>query len=127
MPSWLAVIPPDIQALDSIPEWMRQSHETAVSKGWWPEGVDRSLGEQLALWHSEISEALEEWRDGHDLTEIRYEKDTGKPVGFPIEVADLLIRVFDTCEKYGVDLETALMTKAAYNRTRPARHGGKLA
>lgn len=163
-----------VSSITTIDGWMVEAHQTAVFKGWWndPDGEplapeDRNLGEQLALFHSEISEALEEWRDGHPLTEVRYEfKDRSdryspasvtlsgqgaavevtpgnwipltvdnatqlgfdaKPLGFGIELADILIRVFDTAEAYGIDLQQALEIKAAYNRSRPYRHGGKKA
>lgn len=122
-----------VESIVTIDGWMVEAHNTAISKGWWdgPDGqrilaAERNLGEQLALFHSEISEALEEWRAGHPITEVRYEE-SGKPVGFPIEIADLLIRVFDTTEAYGIDLQQALEIKAAYNRSRPYRHGGKKA
>lgn len=49
-----------------------------------------------------------------------------KPEGFPYEVADLLIRIFDTCEEYGIDIEPFIDRKMAYNETRELRHGGKL-
>ena len=99
------------------------SHAIAVSKGWWEE--DRNIGELLALVHSEVSEALEEWRGGEDLAVIRMEGD--KPVGFAVELADTLIRICDLAESAGIDLNAALKIKMAYNATRPWRHGGKLA
>lgn len=49
-----------------------------------------------------------------------------KPEGFPYEVADLLIRVFETCEEYGIDIEPYIKAKMRYNETRALRHGGKL-
>ena len=109
---------------ETIRFWMAKAHEVAVSKGWW-DGGDRNVAEQIALFHSELSEALEEWRRGRPLTEVRIED--GKPEGFPIELADALIRIFDTCETYGIDLEGAVRTKMEYNATRPYRHGGKVA
>lgn len=87
--------------------------------------TDRNVGEVLALFHSEISEAFEEWRNGKGLAEIYFVDD--KPEGFPIELADLLIRVFDSAEEWNIDLEEALNLKMEYNRTRPYKHGGKLA
>lgn len=107
----------------TIAELMKQAHKTAVDKGWWDE--ERNFAEQIALQHSELSEALEEWRDRHDLTEVYYEGD--KPCGIPIEYADLLLRVADACQHYGIDLEAALRVKMAYNKTRPHKHGGKRA
>ena len=48
-----------------------------------------------------------------------------KPCGIPSEFADLLIRVFDTCGHYGIDLEGAIREKMEFNRTRPYKHGKK--
>jgi NTP pyrophosphatase (non-canonical NTP hydrolase) len=43
------------------------------------------------------------------------------------ELADIVIRVFDSAEALGIDIEAAIRAKSAYNETRPHRHGGKLA
>ena len=110
-----------------IKELQIASHAIAVSKGWWDE--DRNIGELLALVHSEVSEALEEWRDNHPVTEIRWEGSDQfyKPIGFAMQLADVLIRVADLAVSDGIDLNEALKVKSAYNATRPWRHGGKLA
>lgn len=106
-----------------IKELQVASHAVAVSAGWWEE--DRNVGELLALIHSEVSEALEEWRIDEDLAVIRMEGD--KPVGFAVELADTLIRICDLAESVGIDLNAALKIKMQYNATRPWRHGGKRA
>lgn len=88
--------------------------------------------------HSELSEALEEYRNlgkyQETLQEIYFSgKSTinheitsnHKPEGIAVELADVLIRIFDTCGRYNIPLEEALRLKLDYNKTRPHRHGGK--
>jgi NTP pyrophosphatase (non-canonical NTP hydrolase) len=106
---------------------MERSHETALDKGWW--NGDRTIGEQFANFHSEISEAWEEIRNNKTLSEIYFsDSDIGpKPEGVAVELADLLIRVFDTCEAYEIPLIEAINEKLEYNKMRPYRHGGKMA
>ncbi len=109
----------------SIPELIKEAHQNAIEHGWWEE--ERTFGEQIALMHSELSEALEEYRNGQQPDEIyTSEEKTGfKPEGIPAELADVVIRIFDTCGKYGIDLENAIIAKMKYNKTRPYKHGGK--
>jgi len=108
----------------TIKELTKQSHSTAVEKGWWDN--DRNFLEQLMLMVTELAEVAEEYREHGDL-QRSYWGEAGKPEGIASEFADVLIRVADTCGKYGIPLEEALVTKLAYNKTRPYRHGGKLA
>ena len=83
--------------------------------------VAKNIPEKLCLIHSEVSEALEDYRDGN----LQADYEGSKPVGFPSEMADILIRVFDLAGALGIDLDKAVAEKMAYNRTRPHRHGGK--
>lgn len=98
------------------------SYGRALRKGWWDTAP--SVPEKLALVHSEVSEALEAYRDGAMHTTVT---ETGKPEGFATELADVVIRIADLCGHLGIDLESAVEQKAAYNETRPYRHGGKKA
>jgi len=108
-----------------INELIKKAHHNAIDKGWHDE--ERSFGELIALCHSELSEALEEHRNGMENNGIYYNKSKpDKPEGIPVELADVVIRIFDICGLYGIDLEEAIRIKMAYNATRPHRHGGKV-
>ena len=104
-----------------ISKLVQEAYQNAVQHGWHSE--DRSFGDIIALMHSELSEALEDYRKKREFTEIYYEND--KPCGIPTELADVVIRVFDACGKYGIDLENAIKIKMEYNESRPFKHGGK--
>jgi NTP pyrophosphatase (non-canonical NTP hydrolase) len=97
----------------------------AQDKGWHDDGPDgpRTFGDVIALIHSEATEALQDYRDGHGLDEVYYEG--SKPCGVGIELADVLIRVLDACGCYGIDIGDCVARKIAYNATRPYRHGNK--
>jgi hypothetical protein len=98
-----------------------RSHEISFSKGWVSaDGDPRSYACITNLNHSELSEAMEEWRNNKKVDEVWYEvkvdnsaytlnpnelvqlrakcaeTDTpvdAKPCGIPIELADFVIRV----------------------------------
>lgn len=122
----------------TIREVARACHENSIAHGWWEgmrrgpdQPVDASLAvatvpEKLVLIHSEVSEALEEYRTLPAGVLRQGETHAGgKPVGFDSELADVVIRVFDLAESLGIDIERAILAKHAYNITRPHRHGGK--
>jgi hypothetical protein len=95
----------------NINDLIREAHANAVAHGFWEE--DRPFAEAVDLIHSELSEALEEFRDGRELNEVyhscQYSKvhnvplghcrknitcaqcEYGKPEGIPIELADTVI------------------------------------
>ena len=93
-----------------INELVLRAHEYAVNQGFWPAG--QSLGEKVALIHSEASELLEELRAEHTYNLNRIGE----------EMADILIRVGDLAGRLGVDLDLAVDVKMAYNETRPYKH-----
>lgn len=111
----------------TVAELIEESHGTSVEKGWWQD-TNTNFLEKLMLIVSEVSEVCEEYRvNGIDPDKMIYYSDGGKPEGIASELADVLIRVADLCGKHQIPLEEALIRKLEYNKTRPFRHGGKLA
>ncbi len=84
-------------------ELAKEVHQNAVEHGWWDE--NRSFGEIIALCHSELSEALEEHRNGHKLDQLYYNYPNEKPEGIPSELADVVIRMLDYIGKLGIDYD----------------------
>jgi NTP pyrophosphatase (non-canonical NTP hydrolase) len=105
----------------SIRELQNRAFLSAKAKGW----VDRpvEVPEQCALIHSEISEALESWRNKEPIIFAK----NGKPEGVAAEYADAVIRIMHYASLLGFDLQDAIESKMDYNDTRAYRHGGKQA
>ena len=99
----------------TIKEFLTEAHKTALEKGWWEQSPEeslkqRDLGEVVCLFHSEVSEALEAYRDpNHKPSEIWFGEE-GKPEGVGIELADLLIRLADAVQGYSIDLGEAFLS-----------------
>ncbi len=72
-----------------------EAYENAKSKGF--HDREEEPEERVALLHSEISEALEDFRKHKMALEIM---ESGKPIGFPSEIADIAIRLFDLFGKH---------------------------
>jgi len=106
----------------TIAEICSRARETAIAHGFRDEPRDFAV--EIALMHSELSEALEEYRDGH-APELLYHAVDGKPEGIPAEFADVVIRICEACAHYGIDLDAALESKMTFNATRAFKHGGK--
>jgi NTP pyrophosphatase (non-canonical NTP hydrolase) len=98
-------------------------HKNSIDHGWYDK--ERSFGDITALIHSEVTEAFEEYRNGHDPQEI-YFSEGGKPEGVGIELADAIIRILDYCGAAGIDIDECIRIKHEYNVSRPYRHGGKV-
>ncbi len=92
-------------------------HLDAIVKGWWEE--DRNDGEMIALMHSELSEALEALREGNPAS-TKIEASLVEE-----ELADVVIRIMDYCERNNYNLADAIVKKVVFNKTRSYKHGGK--
>lgn len=84
---------------------------------WWVdlytgEPLKRNVGELLALVHSEVSEALEGHRKGLQDDKLSHR------TMFEVELADVIIRVFDIAAGFGLDLGGAYEEKMAFNSVR---------
>lgn len=109
-----------------INDLVKSCGEWAQRKGW---TEHRSFGDDISLMHSELSEALEEYRDGRQINEVYFKPDkhgNDKPEGVPIELADVIIRILHFSAKHNIDLEGMIDLKMAYNESRPFRHGNKV-
>ena len=131
----------------NINELAKEVHENAVAHGWWEKPP--TLPEALCLIHAELSEALEEYREGNPLIygtcALAAEdcKFSGvcdrvgrpgegegidgpcKPEGIAVELADVILRTLDPMAALGVDVDAVVMAKHKYNLGREYKHGGK--
>lgn len=96
-------------------------HKNAVEKGWYAPAP--TFGEQIALMHSELSEALEEWRSGREKVWLLGNEN---PQGWAVELVDCFLRILGHLHHHEVDIDAVSRHKMAYNKTRSYRHGGKL-
>lgn len=94
------------------------AHANAIDKGFWKPGVDRNDGEMIALFHSELSEALEAIRHGNPPSDKIPEFS-----GAEEELADLIIRIMDTGMARGWRIPEAIIAKMEFNAGRPFMHG----
>ena len=102
----------DIDATDLmliINELARQVHETARSKGFYDMKVP--FPQAIALIHSEASEALEAHRNAMPVADIEE------------EMADIVIRVMDTCAYHGFNIGSVMLSKIERNTKRDYKHG----
>ena len=124
--------------------WVQEIHENAVAHGWWKE--DRDFGEICALVHSELSEALEEYRNARPLVYFDCPDTTcdpqrcadvnrdpiyveepcdrkGKPEGIAVELADVVIRIFDYFGRVDYVPRGSILYPAEFMRELGNTHG----
>lgn len=112
----------------NIPEWQKAVYQLSVEKGFHasPNPIE-SIWKHLGNIHGEVSEAWEVARMPDFDPKKVWKTESGKLEGFPSELADIVIRVLNTAELFGIDMQEIMWQKHQYNTTRPFRHGGKRA
>jgi len=110
----------ETEFIEALSQYSAYIHTWAVGKGFWEDGKNRNEGEAIALMHSELSEALEGIRRGNPPSEHIPEFNAAEE-----EMADLVIRVMDTCQARGWRLGEAIVRKMEFNEGRPYKHGKK--
>ena len=122
--------------LTGVQEMQEIIHQNSVAHGFWDKPADSNIMAKLMHIVCEVAEAAEETRIlGGDLTiiewkypveiineDIKLKAETLKPEGFPIELADIMIRVMDLAERYEINLTEAINYKIDFNTTRPYKH-----
>jgi NTP pyrophosphatase (non-canonical NTP hydrolase) len=96
--------------MKSLKEMSAEVEDFERDKGWLDQQF--TFGERMALLHSEVSEALEAWREWGVEDATNYDhpvmNPNPKPEGVGSEFADIFIRLVGDARRDGVDLQAEM-------------------
>jgi hypothetical protein len=127
----------------TVTELQQQLYKTNADHGFNDPYI--TMDQKMLLVIREITEAVEELRAGKTPVQIYFPglvlaredkpsmdqifefavEQKVKPEGFPIELVDAIIRLFNMVSDLGYSVEQLVVLKDAYNQSRPFKHGGK--
>lgn len=117
----------------ALQEALRQSNDPVTR-----EVMNDHVTAKVMLVVTELAEAVEELRSGRRVDEVYYIDQSednkgvelsalvdargfavnGKPEGFPVEIADAIIRLLDLCDLLNISASARIKEKLAYNAGR---------
>jgi len=116
----------------TINEIAEKVHVLAREKGWYDKEEDENqyIERICNNLHDEISELHESWRSCNLHLPCDKSADMITAGIEPItcleeELADIIIRVLDSAQYFGIDIQKVILAKHEYNTGRTYRHGGK--
>jgi len=109
------------QKNETITHWIEKISSNSSKKGWYKD--DKDFVEFLMSLNSELTGAFELFKKSHSAKEVEICA-AGYPVGVPAHLAEIVVKIFDICGYYKIDLETIIIMNNEFKKTLPYRRNG---